>query len=557
MTYNYASADIGELAHQLTLSPVRLRVQQLEGIERLLDTINAEQSYPYEWVCYHITAYRTRRSAPRTTLTGAKLVGDLVTLAEHITRKANLTPTLLGQPVKTHEELAAALGVSTKTIRRWRARGLLGLRLTFPDGVNRLAFAQGSVDRFVRQNAELVRRGASFRQLTEAERDAIVARARELLQQKRLKLHVVARKIAAETQRAVETVRYTLRRWDQSHPTRALFSNDGQPLLSERHTRVWRARQAGDSIEQIAAGLDCPPDEVEQILVEVEARRLIENPVAYIYNELFDAPNADALILETPPPLPPEQRAAARIPRDLPAYLRALYMVPLLSPAQEVDLFRRYNYLKYKAAQRIQKLRTFVPRAEHLHDIDALRVRAEAVKNQIIRANLRLVVSIAKKHVGARPNFFEVVSDGNLSLMRAVEKFDFARGYRFSTYASWAIMKNYARTIPEQHYHVNRYVTGQEELLDAIPDHRSDIPSTESLAGVRDVLVAGLNQLTPRERSIVAQHFGLTGDGSGQTLEELGNRLGVTKERVRQIEKRAIEKLREVLAPGLADLLAD
>ena len=97
-----------------------------------------------------------------------------------------------------------------------------------------------------------------------------------------------------------------------------------------------------------------------------------------------------------------------------------------------------------------------------------------ATKNQIVRANLRLVVSIAKRHVAPDQNFFELVSDGNMSLMRAVEKFDFARGNKFSTYASWAIMKNFARTIPDEHRHRDRFRTSQAEMFAATQDHRGD-----------------------------------------------------------------------------------
>ena len=106
--------------------------------------------------------------------------------------------------------------------------------------------------------------------------------------------------------------------------------------------------------------------------------------------------------------------------------------------------------------------------------VEKLYDEAVATKNQIIRANLRLVVSIAKRHVGPAENFFELVSDGNMSLMRAVEKFDFARGYKFSTYASWAIMKNFARTIPDEHRHRDRFRTSQAEMFAATEDDRSD-----------------------------------------------------------------------------------
>ena len=87
-------------------------------------------------------------------------------------------------------------------------------------------------------------------------------------------------------------------------------------------------------------------------------------------------------------------------------------------------------------------------------------------KNQIVQANLRLVVSIAKRHVSASDDFFGLVSDGNMSLIRAVEKFDYARGNKFSTYASWAIMKNFARTIPDEFKHRDRFRTSHDEMFD-------------------------------------------------------------------------------------------
>src|SRR5205814_8910390 len=96
------------------------------------------------------------------------------------------------------------------------------------------------------------------------------------------------------------------------------------------------------------------------------------------------------------------------------------------------------------------------------------------VKNLLIRSNLRLVVSIAKRHIKPNGNFFEMVSDGNMSLIRAIEKFDYSRGFKFSTYATWAIMKNFARSIPAEHTHRDRYRTGSEELFQSSADQRSD-----------------------------------------------------------------------------------
>ena len=178
-------------------------------------------------------------------------------------------------------------------------------------------------------------------------------------------------------------------------------------------------------------------------------------------------------------------------------------------------------------------------RTTDLDEIERLQEEALAVKNQIIRANLRLVVSIAKRHVGPSNNFFELVSDGNMSLIRAVEKFDFSRGNKFSTYASWAIMKNFARTIPEENYRRDRFVTGHEEMFEAAADTRADEHEYESvLKRMQEAVKGMLGHLDERERKIIISRFGL-GGASEQTLEQLGRELGITKERVRQIESRA------------------
>src|SRR5690606_33103726 len=107
--------------------------------------------------------------------------------------------------------------------------------------------------------------------------------------------------------------------------------------------------------------------------------------------------------------------------------------------------------LKHKASRIRESLQSARGNKTALMDeIEALYEQAVKTKNKIVQANLRLVVSIAKRHMGSSDDFFALVSDGNMSLIRAVEKFDYSRGNKFSTYASWAIMKNFARTIPNE-----------------------------------------------------------------------------------------------------------
>ncbi|MCH8252949.1 MAG: sigma-70 family RNA polymerase sigma factor, partial [Planctomycetes bacterium] len=138
----------------------------------------------------------------------------------------------------------------------------------------------------------------------------------------------------------------------------------------------------------------------------------------------------------------------------------------------------------------------------------------------------------------------------------AVENFDYARGTKFSTYGSWAIMKNFARSIPEEHYHCKRYVTGQNEVLSDVPDKASGGVPASDKKRVREIIAEGMSELSEREREIVTDRFGLSGSGNTMTLEQLGQRFGVTRERIRQIERRALKRLGEFLSPSLIDALA-
>ena len=154
-------------------------------------------------------------------------------------------------------------------------------------------------------------------------------------------------------------------------------------------------------------------------------------------------------------------------PKRKPPELASLYETPLLNKEQEQHLFRKMNFLKHKANRLRARLDPARARNQELKAIEDLQNQANAIKDQLISSNMRLVVAIAKRHAAQTDNFFELLSDGNMSLIRAVEKFDYSRGNKFSTYASWAIMKNFARSIPEEKRRRERYVTGHEEMFEA------------------------------------------------------------------------------------------
>jgi RNA polymerase sigma factor (sigma-70 family) len=294
-----------------------------------------------------------------------------------------------------------------------------------------------------------------------------------------------------------------------------------------------------------------------RVINEVRAQRLLDQPLDYIYNPSFDDAAAATEILG---PMPhaaayESSRRSLRVPKDAPPELAPMYEVPLLSREQEAHLFRKMNYLKHKASKLRQQLDPTRARIQELKEIEDLQDQAAAVKEQLVSCNMRLVVSIAKRHSGQTDNFFELLSDGNVSLLRAVEKFDYSRGNKFSTYASWAIMKNFARSIPEEKHRRERYLTGHEELFEAAPDTRTDeqecLASAEQAA---DRVNRLLEYLDPRERQIIRMRAGLDNNSEGMTLEEIGQQLGITKERVRQLNVRIMNKLRTIAREQNVDL---
>lgn len=556
---SYIRKEMAQLAHQLTMAPVRLREAQLSGAEQLAGIIEPNKVYPYDFVCYRITGYQKSRGGAGANLRGKELLADLSTIVDDLSKASPKPASESAEQLFTPRQLARRLNVSTKTISRWRARGLIGRRYTLADGKLGLAFRKAAVDRFVNGHADLVRRAAAFRQLTSEERHRIVEAARELLATRRMKLHEVAQVLSARTGRAVETIRYTLRRHDQAHPAEAVFAKDESPQVPLEHRNIFESYVAGDTIRDIAKALGRPRSLISRIVNELRARHIVSRRLSYMYSPEFDAPGAERAILS-------EDACAAVVYAESGAtgtrakqpYFDDLSRLPVLTREQERELFRQYNYLKFRAACLREDLDPLQPDRKLLSRIEGLLDRAEKVKAALIRCNLRLVMNIAKRHVGNAPDLFEVVSDGNVSLMQAVEKFDYTRGNKFSTYATWAIMRNYARTIPEQRYRRRRFQTASEEMLESVPDQATcDVAAASERRSLREKIGAALEGLDNREREVVRQHFGLTTGGRQQTLEEIGKTMGVTKERIRQIEKRALLKLRKVLPESLLDLVTE
>ena len=182
-----------------------------------------------------------------------------------------------------------------------------------------------------------------------------------------------------------------------------------------------------------------------------------------------------------------------------------------------------------------------------MDEIDQTLQDANDARDRIIRANLRLVISNARKYCSTTYLFEDLVSDGSLALMEAVDKFDYQRGFRFSTYATHAIRRSFFRKIERRQKDRQRFVATDPIAINATPDDFEidfDAPAETILI---DRVVGGLDQyLSERERQIIEGRFGLNGRAEPSTLLQLASELGICKERVRQVEGIAIKKLHAV-----------
>jgi RNA polymerase primary sigma factor len=280
-------------------------------------------------------------------------------------------------------------------------------------------------------------------------------------------------------------------------------------------------------------------------------------------------------------------------------YLKEIGRVPLLTAEEEVDLAKRVeagvlaNALLTANAPDVALRRVALRRVERSGDVS---------RRRLVESNLRLVVSIAKRYMGRGMMFLDLIQEGNLGLLRAVEKFDYTRGYKFSTYATWWIRQAITRAIADQartiripvhmietiqkvvrtqrelHQQLGREATLQElgdrlelrperveEILeiarepvsletpvgedeaslgDFIEDSQAVVPAdAATVILLREQLHEVLDTLTERERRVVELRFGMV-DGEPHTLEEVGSAFGVTRERIRQIETKTLSKLR-------------
>jgi RNA polymerase sigma factor (sigma-70 family) len=225
----------------------------------------------------------------------------------------------------------------------------------------------------------------------------------------------------------------------------------------------------------------------------------------------------------------------------------------LMTSAEERLMFLRFNFSKRRIMQIKRKVALEGLTRELAEDVVKWHGRYELYREYLTRTNLALVLAMAKRTRLGQTDFAEVVSEGNMALLRAVEKFDVERGFKFSTYACRAILKAFSRTSLKQNRYRNRFPVEFEPDLEKSDwvDRRRETHESECIDELKNIVDRNLAALTQVEQTVIRQRFNWKEQQeSPLTLEEVGRIIGVTKERVRQIQNKALSKIRQVMEDG-------
>ena len=448
----YTHNRIRELEKQLLLSPPQVRRQYADQLEKLVTSLDPRKDYSYEFIYFRATGFRPTHALLES-YRGSKLREDLLRLLGRVSQSAPTDAAEVPEPVLSIEEISAIYNTASRTVYRWRSKGLISRTYIFPDGRRRTGIRKSALDHFVEANPQLLERASRFSRLSGHEREDILQQARALVVRSGLSRTAAAARIARRTGRAKETIRRTLSAAEHKHPHDPFPGSSRGRLPTDQKRSIYRAYQSGQSVGTLCERFRRSRSSIHRIINEARGRALLANPSVpgrFIADEKFTIEGAEEAILFGGAE---QTDAAASFAGAVERYAGHLPESGPLDAEQERNLFCRYNYLKHKATRLKAEInpKRYV-RAHLLNEIDALVAATKTIKQHLVETNLPLVEDVARKHTGRLVALDDLLNEGILTLKAAIDRFDYRSRGRFRSYARWALMRSFARTVPKEHY---------------------------------------------------------------------------------------------------------
>ena len=322
-----------------------------------------------------------------------------------------------------------------------------------------------------------------------------------------------------------------------------LGAGDGSVEAAKGHGRIKEIKMTYSFVG--SAGLSGSSKGLSQELQTIYRR--IPETVDHVPHESFSKPEAEKKLFgaNSQKVSIPHWTHFPEVPEDSPTARKAR---KALSKDEEATLFLRFNYARYRLGELTEKqAKRFSKRRSE--EMIRWYQHAQATQASIVDANMALVMAMARRTRIPHVDFPELVSEGNMALLRAIEKFDVSRGFKFSTYACRAILKGFNRMATKTGRYVQRFPTEFDPELERsdydVLKHR--MQQDNAIADLKEVLATNSAKLTDVEQTVVIQRFALDDSDKKKTLSEVGQQVGLTTERVRQIQKKALAKLKATL----------
>jgi RNA polymerase primary sigma factor len=288
--------------------------------------------------------------------------------------------------------------------------------------------------------------------------------------------------------------------------------------------------------------------------------QLLTSKCDFVHNQVFEDPQAQQKVFDEAPEIRrPDTSWYHPVMDKLTPDMRNLNTSTLILTAEEERaLFLQFNYCRYRVHQMREEIGEGQPTLEQARDILYWHDKAEAFRDQIAQTNLALVLAMAKRTRMSEMDFSDLVSEGNMALLRAVDKFDAARGFKFSTYACRAILKAFSRSGMKLSKYRQLFPTDFDPKFEKSDymDKKRAAHEDDCVDELKEIFRDNTAELTDIEKEVIEHRFAIGDkqkadpDASPLTLEQVGKIIGVTKERVRQIQNKALEKLRNSLENG-------